>query len=216
MESSYQRAKLQYKSLLSCDKRELSNKSMTRGDFIMALIKCPECAKEVSDTAKNCPYCSYEMEKNQPNEIQSIDKSEIIKLMGVIAIFFIVVCCYVFYQESRCNVHGCNEVVIKGSKYCEKHTCTTKGCYNFKNAWNNVCDACREKNLERLKNNNSIEKMNQELKDKYGDDIFSDEVHMPKCSRSDCDNEGAGTYGGRWYCSKHLYEMEGYGNIISN
>ena len=25
----------------------------------MALIKCPECGKEISDTAKNCPNCGY-------------------------------------------------------------------------------------------------------------------------------------------------------------
>ncbi len=25
----------------------------------MALIKCPECGKEISDTAKSCPNCGY-------------------------------------------------------------------------------------------------------------------------------------------------------------
>lgn len=25
----------------------------------MALITCPECGKEVSDTANNCPNCGY-------------------------------------------------------------------------------------------------------------------------------------------------------------
>lgn len=29
----------------------------------MALIKCPECGKEVSDTAENCPNCGYNMQK---------------------------------------------------------------------------------------------------------------------------------------------------------
>lgn len=27
----------------------------------MALIKCPECNHEVSDTAKNCPNCGYKL-----------------------------------------------------------------------------------------------------------------------------------------------------------
>ena len=25
----------------------------------MALIKCPECGKEISDTAKQCPNCGH-------------------------------------------------------------------------------------------------------------------------------------------------------------
>lgn len=29
----------------------------------MALIKCPECGKEISDTAKSCPNCGYEKER---------------------------------------------------------------------------------------------------------------------------------------------------------
>jgi len=29
----------------------------------MALIKCPECGKEISDTAKICPECGYKIKK---------------------------------------------------------------------------------------------------------------------------------------------------------
>ena len=29
----------------------------------MALIKCPECDKEISDTAKVCPSCGYKQKK---------------------------------------------------------------------------------------------------------------------------------------------------------
>ena len=29
----------------------------------MALIKCPECGKEISDTAKACPNCGYRLKK---------------------------------------------------------------------------------------------------------------------------------------------------------
>lgn len=28
----------------------------------MALIRCPECGKQVSDTAKACPNCGYDFE----------------------------------------------------------------------------------------------------------------------------------------------------------
>ena len=30
----------------------------------MALIKCPECEKEVSDTIENCIHCGYKIKKN--------------------------------------------------------------------------------------------------------------------------------------------------------
>lgn len=32
----------------------------------MALIKCPECNKEVSDTAETCPHCGYRLKKPAP------------------------------------------------------------------------------------------------------------------------------------------------------
>lgn len=28
---------------------------------IMALIECPECNKQVSETAKTCPHCGYKL-----------------------------------------------------------------------------------------------------------------------------------------------------------
>ena len=32
----------------------------------MALTKCPECQKEVSDTAETCPHCGYRLKKPAP------------------------------------------------------------------------------------------------------------------------------------------------------
>lgn len=31
----------------------------------MALIKCPECGKEISDSVKQCPHCGYEIKKQK-------------------------------------------------------------------------------------------------------------------------------------------------------
>lgn len=39
----------------------------------MALIKCPECSKEVSTEAKICPHCGYPLEKDE--EIKPKDNS---------------------------------------------------------------------------------------------------------------------------------------------
>lgn len=31
----------------------------------MALIKCPECGKEISNKVKKCPNCAYSLKKNK-------------------------------------------------------------------------------------------------------------------------------------------------------
>lgn len=39
----------------------------------MALIKCPECGKEISDKAKNCIHCGYPL--NMPEELTSCEEN---------------------------------------------------------------------------------------------------------------------------------------------
>lgn len=36
----------------------------------MALIKCPECGKEISDASKQCIYCGFPLEKEDKNIFQ--------------------------------------------------------------------------------------------------------------------------------------------------
>ncbi len=38
----------------------------------MALIKCPECGKEVSDKAQNCPNCGYPIASSMPSGMVQI------------------------------------------------------------------------------------------------------------------------------------------------
>ena len=38
----------------------------------MALIKCPECGKEVSTAATSCPHCGYPLKRTQGNHTQEI------------------------------------------------------------------------------------------------------------------------------------------------
>ena len=46
----------------------------------MALINCPECEQEISDTCKMCPKCGYRL-KNEVNVINIKDKSKLIKIL---------------------------------------------------------------------------------------------------------------------------------------
>lgn len=38
----------------------------------MALIKCPECGKEVSDTCEQCIHCGYKLKKDVKEETNPI------------------------------------------------------------------------------------------------------------------------------------------------
>jgi len=36
----------------------------------MALISCPECRKEISDAARSCPHCGYELKKAPVTQVR--------------------------------------------------------------------------------------------------------------------------------------------------
>ena len=43
----------------------------------MALINCPECGKEISDTVKTCPNCGYKLRRiNRNNHKMSKSKKK--------------------------------------------------------------------------------------------------------------------------------------------
>lgn len=70
----------------------------------MALIKCPECGKEISDTTSKCIHCGYEFSKEK---VDTSDKEVIILrrnrsvsytfaiVVGVLAVLF-------FFSGLRC------------------------------------------------------------------------------------------------------------------
>lgn len=44
----------------------------------MALIKCPECNKEISDTTKSCPHCGYSIKKEiTQTELGSVETNAV-------------------------------------------------------------------------------------------------------------------------------------------
>lgn len=70
----------------------------------MALIKCPECGKEISDTCSNCIHCGYVLDKGNvsykdddkeldhslPNNVKSSQNGCLWVIILTLAIFFLV------------------------------------------------------------------------------------------------------------------------------
>jgi len=50
---------------------------MIGGENVMALIKCPECNNEISDSINNCIYCGYKINNNS-------NKTSIVKIILVV------------------------------------------------------------------------------------------------------------------------------------
>ncbi len=60
----------------------------------MALVNCPECGKEVSDSTKTCIHCGYKLNKNNHllDKTKRIDKRTLKKIIvGIVAVAL----CYV-------------------------------------------------------------------------------------------------------------------------
>ena len=49
------------------------------------LIKCPECHKEVSDKASNCPHCGFPLKRKDKKDLKEVDfsNSEILLHRGI-------------------------------------------------------------------------------------------------------------------------------------
>lgn len=69
----------------------------------MALIKCPECAKEVSDTAKICLNCGKKLKKSPVGKI--------FRIMGIIVAFIIVIILIMALISLRITTQRHNTIV---------------------------------------------------------------------------------------------------------
>lgn len=61
----------------------------------MALVKCPECNREISDSAKNCPHCGF-----KPNVEQNKCRNKTI-LWTIISVLLIVLSMGLFLYISK-------------------------------------------------------------------------------------------------------------------
>jgi len=52
----------------------------------MALVKCPECNKEVSDEAKTCPFCGYFLKKVEKEKQKKKTMGTIALILGIVSV----------------------------------------------------------------------------------------------------------------------------------
>lgn len=111
----------------------------------MALINCPECSKEISDKAKECPHCGYPLSSKEKTTIKPIEiKTKTAKekehekkvitrcVYGVILFIGLIIVGYIWHsmaEEAKlCRQWDCEEYHIEGGEACEYHTCRAEGC----------------------------------------------------------------------------------------
>lgn len=64
----------------------------------MALINCPECGKEISDTTDKCPHCGYPLMKIQ-NEEKNNEKKRT-AIIAIITLIILAAAGYIAYTDS--------------------------------------------------------------------------------------------------------------------
>jgi hypothetical protein len=50
----------------------------------MALINCPECRKEISDTVENCPHCGYSFKPKTESKSKIEKKSGVFQIISIV------------------------------------------------------------------------------------------------------------------------------------
>lgn len=66
----------------------------------MALIKCPECGKEISNSANKCPHCGYAI-KSIGKTLSANKKNIMVAVIAVVVVLFVVLSFKIF---SRPNI----------------------------------------------------------------------------------------------------------------
>jgi hypothetical protein len=83
----------------------------------MTLISCPECKKEISDSAESCPNCGYPLTPKKTSEIKNGDGLKngcaigCLSIIVIAALFFIIPYCDSDFRENRSTTSSSSEVV---------------------------------------------------------------------------------------------------------
>ena len=79
----------------------------------MALINCPECNQEVSDSANSCPKCGYPLKESTLKKVESSikeNKKSYKKILIIVGIVIVAVIAIIVYAGMP---HGKEEKLVK-------------------------------------------------------------------------------------------------------
>lgn len=168
----------------------------------MALIKCPECGKEISDTSNKCVHCGFLIKKEKCKKklvnmktslfaFMNKNKKYIIASICLVILLIIIIC--VVINSGKCNM--CNERAIADSEYCIAHQCPVKGCKLCKSESDKYCDL-HDCNWEDVDFDEECTNIREEGS-KY--------CYFHKCSEENC-VESRYIFGGS-FCESHLIDV---------
>lgn len=102
----------------------------------MALIKCPECGKEISDTAKVCPHCGYKKPLKNPLNVFFYTHPRILGVILaviILGIFYWLVSKGIFNDKETREMFKRADQVIERSEETIKETEDILNQYSFEN-----------------------------------------------------------------------------------
>lgn len=101
----------------------------------MALIKCPECGKEMSDTAKTCPHCGYKKPFKNPLNVFFYTHPRI--LGAILAVIFLGVFYWLMIngafdsKETRKMIQESKQIIKEAEEVQKKAVDEYLNKYNF-------------------------------------------------------------------------------------
>lgn len=100
----------------------------------MALIQCPECGKEYSEHAKNCPNCGYSSSRKTTKE--TVEKTGNITRTVIVIFVSVIISGFISYLISEILPAGniwLNRAVFIGVLFACIGFCKSKGWIGSKN-----------------------------------------------------------------------------------
>lgn len=106
----------------------------------MALMQCPECNQNVSDTAKICPHCGFKLKPTLSKKAKRIVIIVVIALLFLIAgavLFYLLKPCEHQWQAATCEKTAICELCEETSGEALEHEWENENCTSAK-----ICKIC--------------------------------------------------------------------------
>lgn len=88
----------------------------------MALVKCPECNQQMSDTVKSCPHCGYRIKKK--SILSLVDDTMNFVICEILNVVLVVIGIFMFNKgknEMLFWVQAKRELGVEDAMYCIKN-----------------------------------------------------------------------------------------------